>query len=129
MEAKQQDLKKRQFWQRTIHEAVRSKLSIREFCRQHRLQEGQFYWWQRRLNGQRRTQGLRRHKTNGTTASYTWRGKSSTRFVRQERVAKMRDKIANYKRMQELIKEWVDLSMEQERQERAAQQKHGDRSQ
>jgi len=70
MEAKQQDLKKRQFWQRTIHEAVRSKLSIREFCRQHRLKEGQFYWWQRRLNGQRRTQGLQRHKTNGTTASF-----------------------------------------------------------
>jgi hypothetical protein len=61
--------------------------------------------------------------------SYTWRGKSSTRFVRQEGVAKMREKIANYKRMQELVKEWVDLSMEQERLERAAQQKHGDRSQ
>jgi len=61
--------------------------------------------------------------------SYTWRGKSSTRFVRQEGVAKMREKVANYKRMQELVKEWVDLSMEQERQERAAQQKHGDRSQ
>jgi hypothetical protein len=61
--------------------------------------------------------------------SYTWRGKSSTRFVRQEGVAKMREKIANYKRMQELVKEWVDLSMEQERQERAAQPKHGDRSQ
>ncbi len=62
--------------------------------------------------------------------SYTWRGKSSTRFVRQEGVAKMREKIANYKRMQELVKEWVDLSMEQERLERAAaQQRHGDRSQ
>jgi hypothetical protein len=61
--------------------------------------------------------------------SYTWRGKSSTRFVRQEGVAKMREKVANYKRMQELVKEWVDLSMEQERQERAEHQKHGDRSQ
>jgi hypothetical protein len=61
--------------------------------------------------------------------SYTWRGKSSTRFVRQEGVAKMREKVANYKRMQELVKEWVDLWMEQERQERAAQKKHGDRSQ
>ena len=61
--------------------------------------------------------------------SYTWRGKSSTRFVRQEGVAKMREKVANYKRMQELVKEWVDLSMELERQERAEQQKHGDRSQ
>jgi hypothetical protein len=36
--------------------------------------------------------------------------------------------VANYKRMQELFKEWVDLSMEVERQERAAQRKHGDRS-
>jgi hypothetical protein len=70
MESKQQDLKKRQFWQRTIHEAVRGKLSIREFCRQHRLKESQFYWWQRRLNGQRRTHGLQRHKTNGTAASF-----------------------------------------------------------
>jgi hypothetical protein len=30
--------------------------------------------------------------------------------------------------MQELVKEWVDLAMELERRERAAQQKHGDRS-
>jgi len=60
--------------------------------------------------------------------SYTWRGKSSTRFVRQEGVTKMREKIANYKHMQELVKEWVDLSMELERQERASPQKHGDRS-
>ena len=56
--------------------------------------------------------------------SYTWRGKSSTRFVRQESVAKMHERIVNYKWMQELVKEWVDLSMELERQERAAQQKH-----
>jgi hypothetical protein len=60
--------------------------------------------------------------------SYTWRGKSSTRFVRQEGVAKMREKIANYKRMQELVKKWVALSMELERQEQAAQPKHVNRS-
>jgi len=60
--------------------------------------------------------------------SYGWRGKSSTLFVRTDQVAAMREKTANYKRMQELVKEWVDLSMELERQERASQQKHGDRS-
>ena len=61
--------------------------------------------------------------------SYGWRGKSSTLFVRADQVGAMREKTSNYKRMQELVKEWVDLSMEQERQERAAQKKHGDRSQ
>jgi hypothetical protein len=60
--------------------------------------------------------------------SYGWRGKSSSLFVRVERVGLMREKVANYKRMQELVKEWVDLAMEVERLERAAQPKHGDRS-
>jgi hypothetical protein len=60
--------------------------------------------------------------------SYGWRGRSSTLFVRADQVGAMREKVANYKRMQELFKEWVDLSMEVERQERAAQRKHGDRS-
>ena len=60
--------------------------------------------------------------------SYGWRGKSSTLFVRPDQVAAAREKVANYKRMQELVKEWVDLSMELERQERAAERKHGDRS-
>ncbi len=60
--------------------------------------------------------------------SYGWRGKSSTLFVRADQVDAAREKVANYKHMQELVKEWVDLSMELERQERAAQRKHGDRS-
>jgi hypothetical protein len=60
--------------------------------------------------------------------SYGWRGKSSSLFVRAERVGAMREKVANYKRLQELVKEWVDLAMELERQDRAAQQKHGNRS-
>lgn len=58
--------------------------------------------------------------------SYTWRGKSSTRFVRPERVAEMREKVSNYKRFRELLNEWVDLSMDLERIERAAQKQHGD---
>lgn len=60
--------------------------------------------------------------------SYGWRGKSSTLFVRADQVDALRKKTANYKLMQELVKEWVDLSMELERQERAAQKKHGNRS-
>jgi len=60
--------------------------------------------------------------------SYGWRGKSSSLFVRAERVGLMREKVANYKHMQELVKEWVDLAMEVERRERAELQKHGDRS-
>jgi len=60
--------------------------------------------------------------------SYGWRGKSSTLFVRADQVDALRGKTANYKHMQELVKEWVDLSMELERQERAAQKKHGNRS-
>ena len=55
--------------------------------------------------------------------SYTWRGKSSTRFVRQESVAEMRVKVSNYKRFRELVNEWVDLAVELERVERAKAKK------
>ena len=70
MEAKQQDVEKKRFWQQTIRDAIRSKLSIREFCRQRRLKESQFYWWQRKLNGnRRRPRGLHRPSMN-TNASF-----------------------------------------------------------
>jgi len=39
---KKQDVEKRRFWQRMIGEAARSGISIREFCRRHRLKESQF---------------------------------------------------------------------------------------
>jgi hypothetical protein len=59
--------------------------------------------------------------------SFTWRGKSSTRFVRPERLAAMRRKVAHYKRLRELINEWVDLAVELERVERdEAKQRDGD---
>ena len=59
--------------------------------------------------------------------SYSWRGKSSTRFVKPEQVAAMRHKVANYKRFRELTNHWVDLAVELERVERAAaKQRHGD---
>ena len=50
---KKQDAEKAQAWQRTIREAARSGLSIREFCRQRRLKVSQFYWWRHRLNESR----------------------------------------------------------------------------
>jgi transposase-like protein len=70
MKSNPQDVEKKRYWQQTIREATRSKLSIREFCRQHRVKESQFYWWQRRLNGSRRSQGLRGQSNNGKTASF-----------------------------------------------------------
>jgi len=51
--------------------------------------------------------------------SFTWQGKSSTRFLRPEQVEPMRQKVANYKRLRELMKEWVSLGVELERAERA----------
>jgi len=55
--------------------------------------------------------------------SYTWRGRSTTRFVRPERVEGMQRKVTNYKRFRELVNEWVDLEVEREKAERA-QEKH-----
>lgn len=55
--SKRQDVDKARFWQRAIREAARSGLSTREFCRQRRLHESQFYWWQRRLAARPTPQG------------------------------------------------------------------------
>jgi hypothetical protein len=55
--------------------------------------------------------------------SYTWRGKSTTRFVRPEQVAEMRQKLANYKRFRELVNAWVDLEVAREQAERG-KEKH-----
>jgi len=55
--------------------------------------------------------------------SFTWGGKSSTRFLRPEQVEPMRQKVANYKRLRELVHEWVNLEIERERAERA-KEKH-----
>lgn len=37
------DVKKARFWRKAVHDAARSGLSIREFCRQRKLHESQFY--------------------------------------------------------------------------------------
>jgi hypothetical protein len=57
--------------------------------------------------------------------SFTWRGKSSTRFLRPEQVELMRQKVANYKRLRELMNEWVSLGVELERAEREKEKRAG----
>jgi hypothetical protein len=65
------DAKKARYWQARLGEAARSGISIREFCRRHRLRESQFYWWQRRLKVPRREAGSGpRPGVNGTPASF-----------------------------------------------------------
>ena len=61
---KKPDVEKQRQWERIIREAARSGLSIRAFCRQRRIKESQFYWWQRRLKQRsRRPFGCRGRST------------------------------------------------------------------
>jgi hypothetical protein len=64
------DAEKAQYWQRTISEAARSGISIREFCQRRRLRESQFYWWQRKLKAARDERTVRRSGVNGHQASF-----------------------------------------------------------
>ena len=64
------DTEKARYWQRTIREAVRSGMSIREFCRQHRLKESQFYWWQHKLKAGRQERPIREPGVNRGPASF-----------------------------------------------------------
>ena len=70
MRGGQRDVGKERRWQQTIHEAARSGLSIREFCRRRRVKESQFYWWQRRLKENQRPRGVPRRVDNGKEASF-----------------------------------------------------------
>jgi len=64
------DAEKARYWRQTIREAVRSGTSIREFCRQRRLKESQFYWWQRKLKAGRVERGLPPRNPGGNRASF-----------------------------------------------------------
>ena len=64
------DAEKARYWQRTIWEAVRSGMSIREFCRRRRLKESQFYWWQRKLKTGRKERALRQQSVGAKRASF-----------------------------------------------------------
>jgi len=64
------DAEKARYWQKTIREAVRSGMSIREFCRQRRLKESQFYWWQHRLKAGREDRQRRQRSASNPQASF-----------------------------------------------------------
>jgi hypothetical protein len=49
MNGNKPDMEKRLYWRRILEEAATSGISRREFCRQRRLKETQFYWWRRVL--------------------------------------------------------------------------------
>lgn len=55
--ARGRDLTKEKFWRGMVRGQVRSGLSVRGFCRRHRVAESGFYWWRRRLaQGQAKTE-------------------------------------------------------------------------
>lgn len=61
---------KERFWETTIREAARSGLSVREFCRQHGLKEGQLYWWQHKLKAVRQQRTISREGVDRGEASF-----------------------------------------------------------
>ena len=63
------DAEKARYWQQRLGEAARSGISIRDYCRRHRLKESQCYWWQRRLHFGRREGSGPRPTANGQAAS------------------------------------------------------------
>lgn len=44
--------------------------------------------------------------------SFSWRGKSSSRFVRKEDLARVKRELKNYQLLRELTDEWIELSFE-----------------
>jgi uncharacterized protein YukE len=44
--------------------------------------------------------------------SFTWKGKSSTRFVRDEERLQLEKQLDNYHRLRELMDEWIGLAAE-----------------
>jgi hypothetical protein len=66
---RKRDVEKARYWQKTIGEAARSGTSIRGFCRQRRLKESQFYWWQHKLKGNRQER-MRKHSSHRGAASF-----------------------------------------------------------
>ena len=62
------DVEKARYWQAVIRDAARSGMSTRAFCRQRKLHESQFYWWQRRLAAERPV--AQRPKQTGEAACF-----------------------------------------------------------
>ena len=64
------DAEKARCWEKTISEAARSGTSIREFCRQRRLKESQFYWWQHKLRTTRQAGTTPKSSGQGGPATF-----------------------------------------------------------
>src|ERR1035441_8386638 len=74
------DAEKARYWQRTISEAVQSGISIRQFCRQRRLKESQFYWWQHKLRARRQAGTTSKSGGQGRPTSFALVDRKSTRL-------------------------------------------------
>lgn len=44
---------------------------------------------------------------------YVHHGKKTTRFIRQEQLARVRSQLANYKQLRRLMDQWITLALEQ----------------
>ena len=44
--------------------------------------------------------------------SFTWHGKSTTQFVREDDVEEVRRQLENYRRLRDLVDEWIGLALE-----------------
>jgi transposase-like protein len=60
---------KEQYWIGVVEDFGRSGQAIREYCRDHGVNESQFYWWRRKLqgrgNGRRSASGPDRSRDDG----------------------------------------------------------------
>ena len=70
MGGRREDAGKREQWRKLIAEAARSGISVREFCRQRRVTEPQFYAWRARLNGKAHGAARRRALSAGKAATF-----------------------------------------------------------
>ena len=70
MRGQRADERTRAQWQKLIAEAARSGSSIRAFCREQRVTEGQFYAWRRRLTG--KAQGAAKRRAHAALAGTTF---------------------------------------------------------
>ena len=66
--------------------------------------------------------------------SFTWHGKSTTQFVREQDVDEVQKQLANYHNLRDLIDEWIGLALElsrlrlQQRREAATVRQKGTKS-
>lgn len=44
--------------------------------------------------------------------SFTWQGKSTSQFVRQEDLPALQRQLRNYRRLRQLVNAWIELGME-----------------